>query len=60
MRINYNVPILSEILIEELMFKIKIIEISVKAIREEGLDKTGRVVTEGDIYFNKLEEFALH
>ena len=60
MRINYNVPILSEILIAELMFKIKIIEISVKAIREEGLDKTGRVVTEGDIYFNKLEEFALH
>jgi hypothetical protein len=27
---------------------------------EEGFDKTGRVVTEGDIYYGKLAEFALH
>ena len=27
---------------------------------EEGYDKTGRVVTEGDIYYNDLAGFALH
>ena len=26
---------------------------------EEGYDKTGRVVTEGDIYYGKLVEFAI-
>ena len=26
---------------------------------EEGYDKTGRVVTEGDYYFGKLAEFAV-
>ena len=26
---------------------------------EEGYDKTGRVVTEGDMYYGRLEEFAL-
>ena len=26
---------------------------------EEGYDKTGRVVTEGDYYYGKLAEFAL-
>ena len=28
--------------------------------KKEGYDKTGRVVTEGDFYFNRLEDFALH
>lgn len=27
---------------------------------EEGYDKEGRVVTEGDIYFGQLAEFAMH
>ena len=27
---------------------------------EEGYDKTGRVVTEGDIYYNDLAAFAMH
>ena len=29
-----------------------------KAI-ENGLDQTGRVVTEGDYYFGKLDEFSM-
>jgi len=33
---------------------------SIKMAIEEGYDKTGRVVTEGDIYFGKLAEFAMH
>ena len=27
--------------------------------KEEGYDKEGRVVTEGDYYFGKLAEFAM-
>ena len=59
MLIDYEVPILSEKLMEQLEFKWKITEMSVKQAREEGYDREGRVVTEGDIYFGDLEGFAL-
>lgn len=42
------------------MFQQEVLELSIKMVTEEGLHNTGRVVTEGDIYFNKLEEFAMH
>ena len=40
--------------------KQKILQFSrVEAIKE-GYDQEGRVVTEGDIFYGKLDEFALH
>jgi len=33
--------------------------LSISMAIEEGYDKTGRVVTEGDIYFGKLAQFAI-
>ena len=44
MLIDYEVPILSEKLMEQLEFKWKITEMSVKQAREEGYDREGRVV----------------
>ena len=35
-------------------------ELAIQMATEEGYDKKGRVVTEGDIYFNDLAGFAMH
>ena len=40
--------------------KAKILTLIVSTAIAEGYDKTGRVVTEGDIYYGKLFEFAVH
>ena len=58
--IDYNVPVLSDKLAEQLEVKAKVTDLSVKMAKEEGYDKEGRVVTEGDIYFGQLTEFAIH
>ena len=58
--IDYYVPKLSEKLQEQQEVKMLVTQLAVKMAREEGYDKTGRVRTEGDIYFNDLEGFALH
>ena len=53
-------PIVTEMLIESLTIKARVLELSLKVAIEEGYDKKGRVVTEGDIYFGQLAEFAMH
>ena len=54
------IPGLSQLIRDELAFKAEIQSLAtVKAI-EEGYDREGRVVTEGDIYFNDLAGFAQH
>lgn len=58
--IDYRVPILTAKLIEQFKLKALVLELSLQMAKEEGLDKSGRVVTEGDIYFGKLAEFAMH
>ena len=35
-------------------------KLSTETAIKEGLDKEGRVVTEGDFYYGKLAEYALH
>ena len=35
-------------------------ELSITMACEEGYDKKGRVVTEGDIYYNDLAAFSMH
>lgn len=58
--LDYEVPVLSDKLLEERTLKQKILQFSrVEAIKE-GYDQEGRVVTEGDIFYGKLDEFALH
>ena len=42
------------------MVKAQVLELSLQMACEEGYDKTGRVVTEGDIYYNDLAGFAMH
>jgi len=37
-----------------------VLDLSIKMAVQEGLDKEGRVVTQGDIYFGKLADFAMH
>jgi len=58
--IDYRVPILTEKLLEQLKVKLEVMTSAIKMAKAEGYDKTGRVVTEGDIYHNKLNDFALH
>ncbi len=58
--IDYNVPLLTFELITQFKLKALVLELSLQMAIEEGLDKSGRVVTEGDIYFGKLAEFAMH
>ena len=58
--IDYNVPVLTDKLIEQLTVKAKVLELSLQMAIEEGYDKKGRVVTEGDLYFGQLAEFAIH
>ena len=58
--IDYLVPILTKKLIEQYKIKAEVMTAAIKMAIEEGYDKEGRVVTEGDIYFGKLSEFALH
>ena len=41
-------------------FKNQVLDLSLKKVKEEGLDKKGRVVTEGDIFYGKLADFALY
>ena len=57
---DYWVPILTDKLIEQLKVKMEVLTSSILMAVEEGYDKTGRVVTEGDIYHNQLADFALH
>ena len=40
--------------------KKQVLDLSLKKAIEEGYDKKGRVVTQGDIFYGKLAEFALH
>ncbi len=58
--LNYSVPILSQKLIEQLTSKARVLQMSLSVAKKEGYDKKGRVVTEGDIYFGQLAEFAMH
>ena len=58
--IDYQVPNLSEQLSKNLALKKTVTRLSKQQAIKEGLDREGRVVTEGDIYFGKLAEFALH
>ena len=53
-------PHLSKQLREQFALKETVTSLSKKTAIEEGYDKEGRVVTEGDIYYGKLTEFALH
>ena len=59
-RIDYSVPLLEDAL--EAMYRIKC-DIQGRAVAmamNEGLDLEGRVVTPGDHFYGKLEEFAMH
>lgn len=58
--IEYFVPQLTEQLSTALAFRKYILSLAVKKVIEEGLDKEGRVVTEGDIYYNDVPGFAMH
>ena len=58
--LDYRVPILTNKLLEQMRLKAKILTLIVQAAIAEGYDKAGRVVTEGDIYYGKLFEFAVH
>ena len=58
--IDYEVPNLSMQLRENLDLKETVTRLSKQQAIKEGLDKEGRVVTEGDIYYGKLADFALH
>ena len=58
--IDYRVPILTDKLIEHQTLKAKVLALSLKMAFQQGLDKKGRVVTEGDIYFGQLADFAMH
>jgi len=60
MMIDYLVPIVTEKLINHLSMKTFVIELQVKKAIEEGYDRQGRVLTEGDIYYYDLEGFAVH
>ena len=59
-KLSYYVQILTSKIREQFRLKTKIIELSTQKAIEEGYDKEGRVVTEGDIYYGKLAEYALH
>lgn len=58
--IDYRVPILTKKLIEQIGVKAQVLELAMQMAIQEGYDKTGRVVTEGDLYFGKLADFAMH
>ena len=58
--IGYQVPLLTEMINQALCFKGDICQQATVKAMEEGYDRRGRVVTEGDIYFNDLIGFALH
>lgn len=58
--IEYKVPILTDLLIEHLDRKLTVLQLSIEMVKQEGLDKEGRVVTKGDIYYKDLAGFALH
>ena len=60
MKLDYEVPLLSDMLTAQLDFKYNIQNQAVEKAIENGYDKEGRVVTPGDIYFGELEEFAMH
>ena len=57
---GYQVPGLSQLVREALDFKAEICQLATIKAVEEGYDRKGRVVTEGDIYFNDLIGFAMH
>jgi len=54
------VPILSELLLQELNFKSEITQLAIETAKKEGCDREGRVATPGDIYYGQLESFAMH
>ena len=45
---------------DAISFKGEICALATNKAMEEGYDRKGRVVTEGDIYYNDLVGFALH
>ena len=53
-------PVLSDLIAENVAYKESIKKMAVEKAIEQGLDKTGRVTEEGDYYYGKLEEFAMH
>ena len=57
---SQDVPQLSQLVNEALSFKAEIFQKAVDKAIEMGLDKEGRVVTEGDVYYNDLTGFAVH
>ena len=58
--LDYEVPVLSETLRAQLQLKEKVMQLSTETAIKENLHREGRVVTEGDYYYGKLAEFALH
>ena len=60
MMIDYMVPILTPKLLEQFKVKQQVCELSLQMAIEKGYDKTGRVVQEGNIYYNDLATFAIH
>ena len=58
--VDYRVPILTDKLVEQISFKARIMGLAVQMATEEGYDRAGRVVTQGDQYFGKLTDFAMH
>ena len=58
--VDYTVPHLTEYLQKYQKLKAKIQEHSVKRLKREGLDKTGPVVTPGNPFFGKIDEYAMH
>ena len=57
--LNEPVEGLSELLDKNLEYKQKIQLMAIEKAIDNGLDQTGRVVTEGDYYFGKLDEFSM-
>ena len=56
---DYRMPLLTSKLIEQIRLKAQVLQLSIQMAIEEGYDKSGRVVTEGDYYYGKLGEFAM-
>ena len=50
---------LTELLKKSAEYKQRIQKMAIQKAIENGLDKEGRVVTEGDYYYSKLDEYAM-
>jgi len=59
-KLAYQVPNLSHHVDQQFQFRARVEDLATKKAIEEGFDKKGRVVTEGDIYFNDLKSFAMN